>query len=573
MINKLFFAGIIALFFLGCDNKNVQKDNHVIVRAIKDVETLNPISYGGMVESHIIFDLIYQSLLTIDMEDGEVKPLLAASHPKIQIKDSLSFFTYEIRDEAKWPNGTPVTSEDVLFTLKLANCPLISNDYPRRNLAFIQNFISDTSSLKKFTLVCNGYGEDMNIMTGDFSILPKYVYDSSQLLSGFELAQFKNDFEDLKSQPDIQEFAKIFNNLSASHEPADYVGSGGYELNSWETDRFITLKKKEDWWADKLNISHMTANPEQISYQIIPDDASATLALKNGQLDVMVDIPVKEFQQLSRDSSFTNHYDLFSPFTYTVYYIGINGRSPKFQGKKTRQALAHLIDVEGLISSIGQSPSSRANSLISPNDKKNHNASIKAFDFNAETAKKLLTEDGWHFENNAWFKDISGRKEQLTASVQYKAGKNEYEIIALLLRQEAEKIGIPISINPLENSVISNNLKQHNFDLYIRSLIGNPFAFNFTPLLHTKSSVINGMNYTAFGNPESDKLIESIITEKDKDMQALQIKELQEIMHEEANLVFLYFNEQKMAVHKRFTNLKISGFYPNYDVSAFKLNK
>lgn len=573
MIHKIFSTAILVLLFLGCEQKKVQENNHVVVRAIKDVETLNPITYGGMVESRIIFELIYQSLLTIDLQDSEVKPLLAASLPEIKIQDSISCFAYEIRNEAIWPNGSPVTAADVLFTLKLVNCPLINNDSPRMNLDFIMDFISDSTSSTKFVLVCNGYVEDMNIMTGGFSILPEYKYDPNRLLSKFELDRFKKEFEKLKVQPDIQKFAEGFNTLSASHEPEDYVGSGGYALKSWETDRFITLKKKEGWWSDPLNIPHMTANPDQISYQIIPDDASATLALKNGQLDVMVDIPIKEFQKLSLDSSFTKHYNLFSPFTFAANYIGINGRSPKFQGKKTRQALAHLIDVEGLIRSIGQSPSSRANSLISPNDKKNHNATIKPFDFNPETAIELLKEDGWYFENNAWFKSISGRKEQLTASIQYKSGKSDYEIIALIFKQEAEKIGIPITINPLENSVFSNNLKQHNFDLYIRSLVGNPFAFNFTPILHTKSSLVNGMNYTAFGNAESDALVESIILESDKNIQALQIKELQEIMHEEANLVFLYFNEQKIAVHKRFTNLKISGFYPNYDVSAFKLKE
>lgn len=81
------------------------------------------------------------------------------------------------------------------------------------------------------------------------------------------------------------------------------------------------------------------------------------------------------------------------------------------------------------------------------------------------------------------------------------------------------------------------------------------------------------MNYTAFGTMESDRLIEGIIRAPNKPDQAAQIKALQETLADEANLLFLYFNEQKMAIHKRFDNLKVSGLYPHFDVSALVLKE
>ena len=272
-----------------------------------------------------------------------------------------------------------------------------------------------------------------------------------------------------------------------------------------------------------------------------------------------------------QDSTFLKHYNLFSPYTYTVNYLGINSRLPKFHSKKTRQALAYLLHVPGIIKAIGQTPASRANSLISPYDKKNYNTEIEPFAFDPAKAKALLKEDGWDFENGAWYKTINGQKEKLSGSIQYKAGQYDYENAALIFKQEAEKAGIPVEIIPVESNILTANLKQHNFELYIRGLVGNPFAFNFTPILHTESGGINGMNYTAFGTEESDRLISEIISTKDKAKQAEKIKAFQEILHDEATLLFMYFDEQKIAIHKRFKNLKISGLYPNYDVSAFEL--
>lgn len=568
---KKLIVFLLPIFLLGCVKEKTNEAIQVRVRAVKDVATLNPITYGGMIESRIIFELIYQSLLTIDMEDNEIKPVLAESLPLIEVNDSVSFFSYSIRDEAVWPNGDPITANDVLFTLKATNCPLINNEKERMSVDFIQNIEINSSNTKKFTLRCEGYVEDMTVMTGGFYILPEYKYDSAGLLRKYSYAEIKRGYDSLKIEPVIQDFARQFNLLSSSHEPNAYEGSAGYTLAAWQTDQYVMLTKKNEWWAEDLNMSHITANPDEIIFQIIPDDAAAALALKNGQLDVMRDISVNEFNQLSRDSSFLKQYNLFSPFTYTVNYIGINSRSPKFRGKKTRQAMAHLLNVEDMIKSIGQTQKSRSNSLISPYDKRNFNDAIQPYSFDLEKVKRLLQEDRWVFENGGWYKTVLGKRQQLTGSIQYKAGKQDYENVALIFKQSAERIGIPLEISPVENSILSGNLKQHNFDFYIRSLVGNPFAFNFTPILHTQSAVVNGMNYTAFGTSTSDSLIGSIISEKDKEKQTLQIKEFQKILHEEGNLLFLYFDEQKIAIHNRFENLKISGLYPNYDVSAFEV--
>ncbi len=571
---KIIFAFLLTIILGGCGSQKVDQDaHHVQIQTTKDVETLNPITYAGMIESRLVFDHIYQSLLSVDLEDISIKPILAESLPEVEVGDSLSYFTFSLRKEASWPDHSPVTARDVLFTLKAANCPGVNNDSRRMSLDFIRDFQADSSSTKRFTFECNGYVEDMVVMTGGFAILPEYVYDPEGILRNYELRDLKEKFDILNENQEIQRFAQQFNALASSREPAAYIGSGGYKLAAWQSDQYIILEKHSDWWAEDLNIEYITANPEKITFQIIPDDGAAVLALKNHQLDVMTDIPINEFQRLAKDSSFINHYNLLSPSTFTVNFIGINARIPKFQSKKTRQALAHLLDVEGIIQAIGQTPASRANSLISPSDAKNYNDQIEAFEFSTEKARNLLIEDGWKNENGGWFKTINGKREQLSGEINYKAGTHKNESTALIFKQNAEKIGIPITITPLENSVLSGNLRQHNFDFYIRSLVGNPFAFNFTPILHTKSAALNGMNYTNFGTIESDNLIESIISSKDKNAQVKQLKAFQKTLHEEANLIFLYFNEQNLAVHNRFENLKISSIYPHYDASAFELKE
>lgn len=565
---------VLVLFMLvllaGCQKAEPTRGNHVYVRSIKDVETLNPISSSGKEASSIIA-LIYQSLLNIDLGSHAIEPILAAELPEVVVEDSITHIHYTLRPEVKWPDGSPITAHDVLFTLKVANCPQIQNERRKIALSFIQDMTIESGSDRSFTFHCEGYVEEMDIMTGGFPILPAYVYDPKRVLDAYELQELK----DMRTaeDPALQQFAAYFNSLAGSRAPEAYVGSGGYALMEWATDRRIVLKRKQDWWARDLDVPYITANPEMITFQVIPDNATAVLSLKNKQIDVMLDISAHEFKKMEQDSLFLESYNLFSLPTYTVNYIGVNGRLAKFRDKKTRKALAHLLDWENIMLAVGQNASSRATSFISPQDKQNYNSNIKPYVYDLDLARTLLHEDGWQFENDKWVKKIDGKEEQLAFSIQYRAGNFDYENVALIFKQSAEKIGIEVSLRPVESGILGHNLRNHNFDLFIRALVGNPFSFNFMPILHTTSGRINGMNYTAFGTEESDRLIEKVINAPNKQEQAEQIKVLQEILAEEANMLFLYFNEQKMAAHKRFENLKVSGLYPHFDVSAFVLDE
>src|SRR5690606_8040657 len=150
---KIFFVFTVVLLLLGCGTKKTQQENQVQIRMIKDVETLNPVSYGGMIESRIVFAHIYQSLLSVDFEDAQVKPELAEALPETTILDSTSLFTYTLRAEARWPNNSPITANDVLFTLKLMNCPLVNNDSRRASYDFILEFEFDSISERSFTFL------------------------------------------------------------------------------------------------------------------------------------------------------------------------------------------------------------------------------------------------------------------------------------------------------------------------------------------------------------------------------------------------------------------------------------
>jgi len=544
------------------------------VRLAADPETLSPISYSSSGALQII-NLLFQSLLSADLGTNEIKPFLASGMPTVERQDSLTLFTYTIRDEATWTNGTPVTAEDVAFTLKVAKAPLLNNEGLKPQLEFIQDIRMDRENPKRFTFVCAGYAPEMELLTGDFFILPAYLYDPENLLQHIAVATLSGDLSELENDEQLKAFAARFNAPDYGRDPNLLQGSGGYILENWKNGQYLTLTRKKEWWGNNTsNTQHLTANPQRVSFQVIPDMTTALLALKNRQLDVLESIPAAEFEQLKQNQSFLKDYALHAPDAYEFMYAGINSRLPKFADKRTRQAIAHLLDVNSVIKVTQQNYATPTVGLIPPSVTKFYNTSLQPYTFSPAKAAELLKAAGWQREEDGWYQNIHGKKERLSLVVDYRAGNTSFENAAIILQQNAAKIGIPVQAQGLEGSLMSQNSKQHQFEVFFRSLSGNPFAFNFKPLLHTTYAEVGGLNFTGFGTPESDRILDQISNTVTSEAEmAKLLKRLQEIMYTEAAFIPMYYEKERLAIHRRFANPKISGLKPNYDVSAFTLKE
>src|SRR5688572_16348878 len=562
---------IIVLFFISISacRRSQTTGNEVQVRLAQDPESLNPVNYKDAMQ---LVNLLYQSLLTVDLADGKLKPLLASQMPEIKQQDSLYYYTYTIRPEAVWANNTPVTAADIAFTLKVLKSPLVNNEKVRPNFEFISDIKPDPADPKKFTLVCEGQSPEQVLITGDFFILPAYLYDPENLLKAFTLPQLDQDFEALTQNAQIQKFAERFNSADFTRKPEYLQGSAGYVLKNWQTSQSLQFVRKPDWWGNKLSgsISQLTANPEKITFRIVPDDAAALIALKNRQLDVWQNVPVTTFNQLQKDGELAKDFQFFSPQTYTFSYLGFNARSEKLADKYTRQAFACLLDRDAILKITQQNFAVKTVGPISPAAKAYYHSGIKPYKFDLAQAETLLKKAGWQKNARGWAKKSDGQEITLSLQLAYNGSKPEMEGAGLILQQAAAKIGIPVTLQPLEGGIMSKNLKQGNFEAFLRTMTGTPFIYNFQPILHTTSSGPDGLNYTNFGTPESDKIIEALYETNTESEKVRLLKRLQEILHEESNLVFLYFLQDRIVVRNDFTNLKISGIKPGYDVSAFK---
>ncbi|WP_157578754.1 ABC transporter substrate-binding protein [Pontibacter roseus] len=565
------FSLLLLLSF--CSQPERQPDE-VRVRLAVDPANLNPVNYSEL-EALQILNLLYNSLLAPDLSYNTLKPSLASTLPEVERTDSLTYFTYQLREEAEWPNGEAVTAADVAFTLKVLKAPYVDNESVKPQVEFIQDIVLYADSPGKFTFVCTGYSPEMELLTGDFFILPSYLLDPEGLLNPLTLQQLSDTVAVAHNNSRIQEFAKRFNTLGSSQSTEQLQGSAGYTLERWAPGQYITLKRKEDWWGTTIGKAseYLTANPARISFQIIPENTTALLALQNRQLDVLDNIPVAEFEQLKQNKTFQQDYALHSPQGYELVYAGINTRQSKLNDRRTRQALAHLFDVGNLIKVTQQSYAIPTVGPVPPDAEEFYHTRLKPYTFDVQQAVALLKSAGWVQSSEGWHRSLNGKREALTLEIIYRAGNTTYEQSALIFQQNAAKAGIPVTVQALESSSLNQRLAAHDFDMFFRAISGNPFVFNFKPLFHTSFAAPGGFNVTGVGTTESDQLLEGINAAETQEEKAQLLKRLQEVLHEEAAFLPLYYRKEKLAVHRRFTNTKISGLRPYYDVSSFLLKK
>ncbi|WP_210513778.1 ABC transporter substrate-binding protein [Hymenobacter terricola] len=521
-------------------------------------------------------NLLNISLLQADVLTKELAPALAEALPAIQlVGDSLMKLGYRIKPAAAWDTGRPVLASDVEFTLKLMFCPGLSNEVARNQYRFIRAVLADARDPRRFALVCQGQAIEYQKASGEFFVLSEAALDPRGQLRRFALADLQNRPAAAPPDSALQALARRYVAATTGHISSQLPGCGPYRLVAWEKDRYLTFQRKPHWWADQLRPVPfvLQARPRLLRYVIIPDAATATLALRRGDLDVYPQMPAHEFARLQASPAARASLSFYSTPSYDVVTAGFNTRHPALADAATRRALSRCFDAAGLLRATQLGAGQRSTGVISPADSLNYNDSLALLPFDPPGAAWLLRQAGWQRAGQAdsgWFRSagLHGGRQQLRLVLRYRADESLFATIALQFQATAAGIGIPVILQPTESGAFTMALRTGDFDMYVRVLKGNPFMFNFTPVLHSSSVGIS--NSTGFSTPASDRLIEAITTADTRVHRARLLRQFQALMQQEAPLVPLFFLPNRIAADRRLRGLHASSLKPGYSAATLE---
>ncbi len=549
-------------------------DNIVYARLPGEPDRLNPLVTVNAY-SRTINDQIFLNLLQFDPETLELEPQLAKGRPEIATVNDGPWkggiaYTFELRPEAVWDNGAPITGDDVLFTFKAIFAPQVNSAPVRGYLDFVKDFTLDPANPKRFTIYTDRPYILAEAALGTLPVYPAYHYDAARRLSKYTLKDMADpaQAERLAVDTTLAAFAEAFNSDKFAREKGTVNGSGAYVLEEWSTGKYITIKRKANWWGDKVsNNKALKALPERIIYSIIPDQGTALAALKSQEIDVAAQIDVKDFSTIREDSAMQELYNFYTPAAFQLFYVGINNKNPKLNDKRVRRALAHVLDMDAIIRDLYAGMGQRVAGPFHPN-KPYYHKGLTPIPYDTEKARALLKEAGWEDTNGNGVADkqLNGKRTELELDYLASAASKFSMSLAAVFKDNAAKAGIKINVVPREFAMIIESLKKREFELHGGAWVAEPLPDDPKQLWHTESDTPDGGNRMGFGNAASDALIDEIRTTLDEEKRADLYRKFQELVYEEQPCIFMLAPQERLAIHKRFEahpSVLRPGFFAN----------
>ncbi len=564
--------------FCKSDNKTAAlTGNKAFVRLSNEPERLNPLTTE---ESNAmqVMSYMFPSLLDFDPQTLELVPVLAKIRPVVATIDTGSMkggtsYTYEIRDEAMWDNGTPVTAADVVFTVKAILNPKSGASNLRSGLDFIKNIVIDAANLKKFTILTDKKYFLAETQSGTMPILPEYVYDTEGVLKSLSVADLVKP-DTAKVGAALTQFANNFQSPKFSREKGGVVGCGAYGFEEWKAGERIVLKKKANWWGDKLasQSPFFMALLDELHFRPVKDEAAAMSLLRDGKFDAMVKLTPKDFLDMSKNDTFKTIYNFTTAPSMALAHMGFNCKSPKLDDKRTRRAIAHLVDVPTIIAKLMRGLAEPCVSPFVP-QRNYYDKDLKPIDLNIEGAKTLLAAAGWKNSNgdSTVDKSVGGKTTELTLRLAFAANNGIAKNIGLMLQETAAQAGIKIELEPLEAAAFLAALKKRDFDLFINNAGFSASMDDPKEMWATASNTPDGGNRFQFENKAADALIAQIRTELDDAKRKDLYKKFQALVYDEQPAVFLFTAKERLALNKRFDATVMANPRRLYWLGQFKL--
>ena len=572
---------ILAIFticlFLSCiknDNSKRLKTNTVVAHMLSEPDGLHPFNNNSVMRSEI-FAYTQKTLLQLDINSLDYIPTLLKKLPSSS--DDNKTFYFELKDYIKWDDGSSLTAEDVVFSTKLMLCHLTNNAQIRPVYSSVIKSVDlDPTNPLKFSMTAQDIKWTAKTIMGGIYIQQKSYWDPNGIFDDITFEQILN--KSFKETDEIANWFNSFNDAKNGFEVENLKGLGPYEVSEWETEQYIILTKKKNWWGSNEKSLYNNSFPEKIIYRVIKESASAYLALKKQDLDVTTNLGTLDLMKLQERDYFNENYDSDFKDRYGISYIGLNMKpdgtkhKPFFVDKKVRRAIAHLIPVDEIIDFVMFGHATRQAANVSPL-KKTYNDTLKLIELDINKANKLLDEAGWIDTDGDNIRDkvINGVKTPFKFKFSYMQSPISTEIV-LIMKESMYKAGVVAEPEGMDFNLFYKNAADHKFDAMLAGWGSSAAYSNPMQLWHTTSWVNKGSNFCGFGDAESDALIEEANNTLDYETHRNALLKLQARIYEDQPYVFLYCSKRKFAIHKRFDNREMYFERPGVLLNNLELN-
>lgn len=473
--------------------------------------------YSGTIQGYI-----FQSLAQRDLNTLKWRPLIAKSWHKS--KDGLTF-TFNLRHDVTFADGSPLTTADVVYTFNLIMNPQLADPAQK-------TYYQTIASVKA---------------EGTYRVVFK-----------LNKPYFKG-FETCATMPILSKhFYSRYTAAQINERPALIMGTGPYCLQQGATgwtsgNGQIVLVRNNNYWG-------VPPAFDRVIYKIISDKTAQLTAFTNGELDMFSPNP-EQYTQLKNRKSIRKRANIFVYATIVggYRYIGWNerkdGKPTPFSDRRVRQAMTMLIDRQQMCDRLMEGLSRVVTGPFNPlSDQYNHK--IKPWPYDPARAKKLLKEAGYYDRNGDGV--IDGPKgKPFEFKLIYPSDHPNYQQMVLYLKDAYAKAGIIMHPDPLPFPVMIQRIQKRNFTAMTLgwggTIVSDPYQ-----IFDSKQIAQGGDDYVHYVNHKLDKLIETARITPDAAKRLKMWHKVARIIHQDQPYTFLFTTKAVDFINKRIHNVKLT---------------
>lgn len=472
-----------------------------------DADTLNPQEQTTTLVQNMC-DLIYDNLF-YQTPDGKLEPRLATGYEVS--KDGLTY-TLHLKKGVKFSDGTPFNAKAAKLTFDRALDPKM-----RVPLRFSIAMIKEVKVVDDHTLRI-----DLK-----FPFAPFIPTLSLTITSPISPAAIEKYGDDVRQHP---------------------VGAGPYILKEWVKGDRIVMVRNENYHGPKPTVA-------QLTFKIIPEDATRETMLRTGQIDVCYKPLPSNVAALKADPNIT----VEMPLDTRTIFMGLNYQKGVTKNKLVRQAFNYAVDKKAICNRILFDTAVPMEGPVSPILFGFHRPANQ-YDYNPEKAKELLKKANFDFNQTVHMRTPQGR---------YLFDKQVSEAVQAYL----QAIGV------------KTELRTYDWPTYVAGLLKplqetelEVFLLGWGPLIldadmglygqfHSSVNPPKGLGSAFYSNPEYDKVMDASRLEQDPKKRLELLKKASEIVWDDCPWIWLHVEKFVIAYSKKIKGMVVTStekFYPTY---------
>ena len=491
------FAGgffILFLFvFLGAGLSPAQPRDIRIADSRGDWGYPNPYRHYPRGPGYIRMSWVFDTLIWKD-QNGYI-PALAETW---SFDAGRQAFTFNLNPRAKWHDGRPLTSEDVVFTLEYFK------RHPYRWITVDNVSRSEAIGPHKVIIyLSKAYSPFISDIGGTMPVLPKHIWEPVE-------------------------------NPKSFNDPKAFIGSGPY--------KFRDFNKAKGTYLYEAFPEYYQGRP-RADRLIYVRSGKPLVSLANGEVDqanIKPDMAAplkKKGMVIIKDERGWNK------------KLMINHKKSPFNDKHFRQAIAYAVNQQEIIAKSHRGFATPASYGLLSIDHEMYNPGTPTYAYNPEKAQHLIESLGYRKGIEGHFgKDGQPLKIELLSSNITVAGESVADRDGEVIKKQLESIGIQVDLVNMEQATTDSRVKNWDFDLAVSGhggICGDARILNEMISSQYGAGSVNSARYDA--NPELNRLMEDQMLEMDQEKRKAIVIKIQEIYAEDLPAISLYYPDSMAA--------------------------